>query len=102
MSVRSISHHEKEQLVGVNELIKEQQRLASSENPFERVVGALGLAGALKVELSSLSDKSIAQLMFDHVWNELNLLSPEMTICSEATERLFAGHLEEENNDSRT
>jgi len=84
-----MAHHHKEQLVGVDELIKEQQRLASSKNPFERVVGALCLAGALKKQLSSLSDKSIAQLMFDHVWNELNLLSPEMTICSEATKRLL-------------
>ena len=84
-----MAHHDKEQLVGVDELIKEQQRLASSKNPFERVVGALCLAGALKKALSSLSDKSIARLMFEHVWDELNPLSPAMTICVEATQRLL-------------
>ena len=96
-----MAHHDKEQLVGVDELIKEQQRLASSKNPFERVVGALCLAGALKKKLSLLSDKSLAQLMFDHVWNELTLLSPEMTICSEATERMLGSPIKEEDNDSR-
>ena len=75
----------------IEALIEEQQRLASSKNPFERVVGALCLAVVLKKELAALSDTSLGQLMFDHVWNELNLLSPEMTICVEATERLL-GH----------
>ena len=78
----------------IETLIEEQQRLASSKNPFERVVGALCLAVVLKKELGALSDQEVGQLMFDHVWNELNLLSPEMTICVEATERLLGHEVE--------
>jgi hypothetical protein len=47
------------------------------------------MAGRLKRKLALLPNEAIGQLMFDHVWNELNLLSPEMTICQEATERLL-------------
>jgi len=97
-----MAHRDKEQLIGIDELIKEQQRLTFSENPFERVAGTLFLAGALKKELASLPDESIGQLMFDHIWNKLNLLSPEMTICAEATERLLGSHLNKEDNDSQT
>ena len=88
-----MAHHNGNKEIRIDALIEEQRRLSVSKNPFERVVGALRLAGLLKKELASLSDKSIGQLMFDHLWNELNLLSPEMTICSEATERLLEREL---------
>ena len=84
-----MAHHHRNEEISIDALIEEQRRRAGSKNPLERIVGALSLAGALKKELASLPDKSIGQLMFDHVWNELNLLSPEMTICQVATERLI-------------
>ena len=69
-------------------LIEEQRRLACSKNPFERVIGSLLVAGLLKKGLALLPNEALGKLMFDVVWNELNLLSPEMTICQAATERL--------------
>ena len=75
--------------LSVDALIQEQRRLAASENPLERVVGALCCAGALSEALAEMPDRSIAKLMFDHVWDELNLLSPAMSICMEATQRLW-------------
>jgi len=88
-----MAHHNGDKQISIDALIKEQRQLAASKNSLERIVGALSLAGALKKELASLPDKSFGQLMFDHVWNELNLLSPEMTICSEATERVLGRKL---------
>jgi atypical dual specificity phosphatase len=77
--------------ITVDALIEEQRRLAHSKNPLERVVGSLCVAARLKRSLAALPDAAVGQLMFDFVWNELNLLSPEMAICQEATERLL-GH----------
>jgi len=91
------AHRNPKQGATVGSLIEEQRSLAASKNPLERLFGALSFAGSLKKELASLPDKSIGQLMFDHVWNELNLLSPEMTICTEATERLLRDQFEKEN-----
>lgn len=54
-------------------------------------MGSLLVAARLKQSLAALTDAEIGQLMFDHVWNDLNLLGPEMTVCQEATERLL-GH----------
>jgi hypothetical protein len=51
-------------------------------------LGSLLMAARLQRKLAALSDSAIGHLMFAHVWNELNLLSPEMTICQAATERL--------------
>lgn len=70
-------------------LIEAQRRCSVSPNPFERVVGSLLMAALLQKKLAALSNRAIGQLMSDHLWNELNLLSPEMTICQAATERLL-------------
>ena len=88
-----MAHHNGNEEISIDALIEEQRRLVASPNPLEQIVGAICLAGVLKKELASLPDTSLGQLMFDHVWNELNLLSPEMTICVEATERLLGGEL---------
>ncbi len=53
-------------------------------------MGSLLMAARLQRKLAALSDSAIGHLMFAHVWNELNLLSPEMTICQAATERLLS------------
>ena len=43
----------------------------------------------LKERLAALTDAAIGQLMVDHVCNEMNVFSPELTICEVATERLI-------------
>ena len=75
----------------VEMLIEEQRRCSVSPNPLERVVGSLCVAALLKKKLSVLPDTVIGQLMFDCVWNVMDVFSPEMTICQAATERLL-GH----------
>ena len=75
----------------VEKLIEQQHRCSVSPNPLERVVGSLLMAARLQQKLVALSDKALGHLILTHVWNELNLLSPEMAICQAATERLL-GH----------
>ena len=78
-----------EQEITVCDLIEIQRMLADSENPFERLVGTLFVAGALDIRLAKLTDRQIGQLMFDHFRNHLGILLPETTICEHATRRLF-------------
>ena len=78
-----------EQEITVCDLIEIQSMLADSENPFERLVGALFVAGMLDMRLARLTDRQIGQLMFDHFGHDLGMLQPEMTICQHAIQRLF-------------
>jgi hypothetical protein len=78
-----------EEEISVEGLIEEQRKLAHSKNPFERVVGTLCVAGLLKQRLAALPDAALGQLMFDYVWNDMNVFSPELTICEVATERVL-------------
>jgi len=78
-----------EEDISVETLIDAQRRFSVSRNSFERIVGTLCMAGLLKRELSMLPDKAIGQLLFKFVLGDLNLLSPETTICQVATERLL-------------
>ena len=78
-----------EQEITFCELVEIQRLLACSENPFERLLGALFVAGVLDMRLSQLTDRQIGQLMFDHFRNDLEILLPETTICDHATRRLF-------------
>ena len=75
--------------ISVEGLIEEQRKLAHSTNPFERVVGTLCVVGLLKQRLAALPDEALGQLMFDYVWNDRSVFSPELTICEVATERLI-------------
>jgi hypothetical protein len=75
--------------ISVEGLIEEQRRLALSKTFFEKVVGTLCVAALLKKRLAALTDAAIGQLMVDHVCNEMNVFSPELTICEVATERLI-------------
>jgi hypothetical protein len=77
-----------EEEISVEALIEEQRRVSVSQNPFERVIGSLCLAALLKQRLAALPDEAVGQLMVDHVCNDLNVFSPETTICEVATERL--------------
>ena len=47
------------------------------------------MAARLKKCLSVLPDEAIGQLLFDHVWNVIDVFSPELAICQVATERLI-------------
>jgi len=73
----------------VEGLIEAQRKLSVSPHAFERVVGSLLVAARLKGRLAALSDQAVGQLVFDHVWNVLDVFSPELTICEIATERLL-------------
>jgi hypothetical protein len=70
-------------------LIEQQRRIACSENPFERVFGSLLVAVLLKQKIALLSNEAVGQLMFDVVWNVIDISSPELAICQVATERLL-------------
>jgi hypothetical protein len=73
----------------VEELIEAQRKCSVSPNPFERVVGSLLMAARLKQRLAALTDAAVGQLMFERVWNVVDVFSPEMAICQVATERLI-------------
>lgn len=73
----------------VARLIEGQRRCSISPNRRERVVGSLLMAARLKKCLSVLPDEAIGQLLFDHVWDVIDVFSPELAICRVATERLI-------------
>ncbi len=50
---------------------------------------ALVTTGKLMRDLEALSDRQIGQLMFDVVWDVLDMVSPAFSISAEASERLF-------------
>lgn len=74
---------------GVEWLIQAQRRLSASPDPVQRVVGSLLMSARLQKLLSVLPDAAIGQLMFEHVWNVMDVFSPELAICQAATERLL-------------
>lgn len=88
-----------EEELSVEELIEAQRTLSLSRNPFERVLGALCVCGILKARLAALPDEALAQLMFHYVWNDMNLFSPELTICQVATERLLGSPVQAGEDD---
>ncbi len=75
--------------ISVEGLIEAERRLSLSRNSFERVIGTLCVAGMLKKRLAALSDTMIGQLMSTYVLDDMNVLSPELTICQVASERLL-------------
>ena len=85
--------------ISVHDLIETQRKLSISRNRFERVVGSLFVAGLLQERLFALADHELGQLMVDFVWNDMDVLSPEMTICQVATERLLGSSVQPDEND---
>lgn len=75
--------------VTVADLIEIQRRYALSNATFEQVVGTLFVAGVLQKRLNELDDHQIGQLLSDVVGHQLSVSGPEMTICAQATLRLF-------------
>ena len=84
-----MSHNHGIEETSIEALIEEQRRLASSKLLFKRVIGSLIVAGLLKQKLASLPNETVGQLLFDHVWNVIDVSSPELAICQVATERLL-------------
>jgi hypothetical protein len=74
--------------VTIRELIDEQRRCMRSPNPAERLAAALLIPHALVRRLRELRDFDLGQLLDDEVCSRLNLLAPEVTICTEAADRL--------------
>lgn len=75
--------------VTIRELIEFQRRFARSRDIFQQVVGTLFVAGVLQKRLLGLTDRQIGQLLFDVVDGQLAISEPEVTICQQATLRLF-------------
>lgn len=73
----------------IRDLIDAQNRRLRSDDLRTRVVDSLVASGEIGGRLRDLTDRQVGQLMFDVVWHELGLVSPAMSICTEATERLF-------------
>jgi hypothetical protein len=74
--------------VTIRDLIEEQRRRMRSPNPAERFAAALLIPHELLKHLRRVRDFEIGQLMEDEVLPNLNLLAPELTICTEAADRL--------------
>jgi hypothetical protein len=74
--------------VTIRELIDEQRRCMRSPNPVERFASALLIPGELLKQLRQLRDFDLGQILDDEVCSRLNILAPELTICTEAADRL--------------
>jgi Zn ribbon nucleic-acid-binding protein len=70
-------------------VIAVQRALVESNNPFERLVGALLIAGMLEQRLRHLNDRQVGQLLLDYCGNDVGMLLPETVIHRHATRRLF-------------
>jgi hypothetical protein len=68
-------------------LIKRQRKLGESPLLIDRLT-AMVLGGALRDRLNGLSDRQIGQLLFDFCWPELYVDGPELTIVTQAIDRL--------------
>jgi hypothetical protein len=68
-------------------LIKRQRKLGESPLLIDRLT-AMILGSALSHRLDGLSDRQIGQLLFDFCWAECYFNSPELTIVTQAIDRL--------------
>ena len=75
--------------MNIEGLIEAQRTLSRLEEPIRAGGRLVCVSGILKARLAVLPDEAVGQLMFDHVWSELNLLGPESVIVEIASERLL-------------
>lgn len=73
----------------IRDLIDGQNKRLHSDDFRTRVVESFFRSGDVGRRLRDLSDRQIGQLMFDYVGDDFCFGSPQGSICSEATERLF-------------
>src|ERR1019366_2873648 len=71
----------------IHYLIKRQRKLGESPLLIDRLT-AMVLGGALGDRLNGLSDRQIGQLLFDFCWAECYFASPELSIVTQAIDRL--------------
>jgi len=69
------------------DLIKRQQKLGASPLLVDRLT-AMVLGGRLSGRLKGFSDRQIGQLLFDFCWAELYVDGPELSIVTQAIDRL--------------
>jgi len=72
----------------IRELMEEQRRRVCSNDPAERFAAALLLPAELAKRLRTVSSFRLGELLEHEVCSNLNLLAPELTVCTEAAERL--------------
>ena len=68
-------------------LIERLRKLGESPCPVDRLY-AVAVDSALTDGLNELSDRQIGQLLFDFCWAECYLASPELSIVTQAIDRL--------------
>jgi len=68
--------------------MEEQRKRVRSRNPAERLAAALLIPAELSRRLRLLSNSEIAQLLDDEVCQNMSILAPEATVCTEAALRL--------------
>jgi len=71
----------------IRNLMERLRKLGASLRPVDRLY-AVAVDRALTVRLNELSDRQIGQLLFDFCWASFYLASPELTIVTQAIDRL--------------
>jgi hypothetical protein len=71
----------------IRDLIERLRKLSESLRPVDRLY-AVAVDSALTDRLDELSDRQIGQLLFDFCWTAFYLASPELTIITQAIDRL--------------
>jgi hypothetical protein len=71
----------------IRNLIERLRKLGESPRPVDRLY-AVAVDSALTDRLNELSDRQIGQLLFDFCWAAFYLASPELTIVTQAIDRL--------------
>ena len=69
------------------DLIKRQQKLGASPLVIDRLT-AMALGCTLRDRLNALSDRQIGQLLFDFCWAQLYVDGPELSLVTQAIDRL--------------
>lgn len=71
----------------IRDLIERLRKLRKSPRPRDHLY-AVAVDSALTDRLNELSDRQIGQLLFDFCWAECYFPSPELTILTQAIDRL--------------
>ena len=72
----------------IRQLIEEQRARLRSSNPAERLAAALLIPGVLAELLHEISDCHLGRVLEREVCSNMSILAPELTVCTEAVERL--------------
>ncbi|MBZ5615671.1 MAG: hypothetical protein LAO23_16820 [Acidobacteriia bacterium] len=73
--------------LSTRDLIRRQQKLGASPLVVDRLT-AMVLGNRLDDRLKGFSDRQIGQLLFDFCWAELYVDGPELSIVTQAMDRL--------------